>query len=218
MSETSRRIKDVVYDFDGTLADSGEVNLEAMATVLGREPFTAEEVEELRARTTLESMKKLGVKRRQLPDLLLKGRRIAGQNMHRIGVFEGIPEALGELGEADYGQFVLSTNSAENISEFLARHGLAGNITEVYGGAGMLSKARRLTSLIRKEGLVAAQCVYVGDEGRDIDAAREAGLLSVAVTWGFQNAEALEAHGPDALVASPMELVGTIEALSAAAA
>lgn len=218
MSETPRQIDDVVHDFDGTIADSGEVNLEVMAKVLNRDPFTAEEVEEIRALTTLEGMEKLGVKKWQLPRLLVRGRRIAGQNMHRIDAFEGMPEAIGQLSDDGYGQYVLSTNSTGNIRELLDRHDLVDAMTDIYGGSSMLGKAKRLTKLIRREGLVAARCVYVGDEGRDIEAAREAGMRCVAVAWGFQNAELLEAHEPDALVETPAELVEAIHSLSFAGA
>lgn len=214
MSEVPRKVKNVVHDFDGTLADSGAINLEAMAIVLRRDPFTREEAESLRSLTTLESMKKLGVKKRQLPRLIVQGQRIVGRNMHRIGVFEGIPDAIDRLHEKGYAQYVLSTNSSDNIWELLGRHGLAGSIAEVYGGAGMLSKAKRLAALIKKEDLVAAECVYTGDETRDIEAARKAGVHCAAVTWGFQDADLLAAYEPDVLVESPSELVAAIDSLS----
>jgi phosphoglycolate phosphatase len=218
MSETPRQIDDVVHDFDGTIADSGEANLSAMATVLGRDPFTLEEVEDMRSRTTRENMRQLGVRGWQLPRLLLKGQRIVGEKLDDIEVFEGMPDALAQLAEEGYGQYVLSTNSSENISRFLALNGLAGAVADVYGGVSMLGKARKLSRLVSTEGLVAERTVYVGDEGRDIEAAREAGMRCVAVAWGFQNAEALEAHEPDALVGSPPELVDAIHDLSFAGA
>jgi phosphoglycolate phosphatase len=218
MSEIPRKIDDVVHDFDGTIADSGEANLAAMATVLGRDPFTLEEVEDMRSRTTKENMRRLGVRKWQLPRLLLKGQQLIGENMDRIQVFQGMPEAIDQLDEGGYGQYVLSTNSSENISRFLALHGLTDRIADVYGGVNMLGKARKLSKLVKVEGLDAERTVYVGDEGRDIEAAREAGMRCVAVAWGFQNAELLEAHEPDALASSPMELVEAIHSLSFASA
>ncbi|HEX5744382.1 MAG TPA: HAD hydrolase-like protein [Candidatus Saccharimonadales bacterium] len=218
MSEAPRHINAAIHDFDGTLADSGAVNLEAMAQVLGRDAFTAEEVEDIRRLTTLQGMQMLGIRKWQLPRLLLRGQRIVAQNMHRVDVFEGIPEAIGELDAEGYSQYVLSTNSAENIRTLLDRHDLTASMRDIHGGAGMFGKARRLTNLIKREGLLAEHCVYVGDEGRDVEAARKAGVQCVAVAWGFQDAKTLAAHEPDALVTSPAELADAIRSLQAAAA
>ena len=53
----------------------------------------------------------------------------------------------------------------------------------------------------------------VGDEARDIEAARGAGMLSVAVAWGFQDPDTLAAHDPDVLVTAPSELAVAINSL-----
>jgi phosphoglycolate phosphatase len=50
---------------------------------------------------------------------------------------------------------------------------------------------------------------YVGDEVRDIVAAKEVGVSSVAVTWGYSRRSALEAERPDVLVDRPEQL-GTL--------
>lgn len=217
MSEDSYGIEAIIFDFDGTLADSAEVNLEATAEVLKRDPFTLEEIEAFRTLTAQENMKKLGVKKRQLPGLLLRGQRIARENMHRIPAFPGIPEAIDQIGRKGYDRYILSTNSPRNINTFLGRNGLDGSITKVYGGADLFGKARRLSRLMRREGLLAAECVYVGDEQRDIEAAREAGIQCVAVAWGYQTAELLSRHNPDGLAASPDELVDIIDSFARAA-
>ncbi len=49
--------------------------------------------------------------------------------------------------------------------------------------------------------------LYVGDTAVDIEAARAAGLRSVAVTWGFRDRAVLEAAQPDALIEHPSMLL-----------
>lgn len=217
MSEDLYRIEAIIFDFDGTLADSAEVNLEATAEVLKRDPFTPEEIEVFRTLTAQETMKKLRIKKWQLPSLLLKGQRIARENMHRIPAFPGMPEAIDQLDKKGYDRYILSTNSLNNIHAFLGRNSLDDSITKVYGGADLFGKARRLSRLMRREGLLPAECVYVGDEQRDIEAAREAGIQCVAVTWGYQTAELLARHDPDGLAESPNELVDIIDSFARAA-
>jgi phosphoglycolate phosphatase len=46
----------------------------------------------------------------------------------------------------------------------------------------------------------------VGDETRDIDAAREAGVQCAAVTWGIHSRQVLQKHAPAAIIDKPEEL------------
>jgi phosphoglycolate phosphatase len=55
--------------------------------------------------------------------------------------------------------------------------------------------------------LASDECVYVGDETRDVEAARKAGMRSAAVTWGFNSRELLEKSRPDFLIDRPGELL-----------
>jgi pyrophosphatase PpaX len=48
---------------------------------------------------------------------------------------------------------------------------------------------------------------YVGDSPFDIESGRTAGVVTIAVTWGFFSRDALEAVGPDRIVETPGELV-----------
>ncbi len=54
---------------------------------------------------------------------------------------------------------------------------------------------------------------YVGDEVRDVVAARQAQVKSIAVTWGFNTLTALQQAQPHALIEQPQELL-TILGLS----
>ncbi len=54
------------------------------------------------------------------------------------------------------------------------------------------------------------RCVYVGDAVVDIEAARAAGMLSIAVTWGAQDRASLLAAGPDHLVDTTGELTALL--------
>ena len=60
------------------------------------------------------------------------------------------------------------------------------------------------------QNLHVSELVYVCDETRDVQAARKAGLRSIAVTWGFNSRKALEKAGPDFIIDQPDELLGII--------
>jgi len=70
--------------------------------------------------------------------------------------------------------------------------------------APLLEAARRL-------GLAAQRCAYVGDDRRDVDAGRAAGMLTIVAAWGYLGeGDAPEAWGADRLIACPDELPGLI--------
>jgi 2-phosphoglycolate phosphatase len=57
-------------------------------------------------------------------------------------------------------------------------------------------------------GIAPPNCMYVGDDLRDIQAARAAGMPVVAATYGYLgDGELPETWGADALIASPIELL-----------
>jgi phosphoglycolate phosphatase-like HAD superfamily hydrolase len=48
--------------------------------------------------------------------------------------------------------------------------------------------------------------IYIGDEIRDVKAAKKAAIPVAAVGWGFNSAGALEAFSPDFLLSHPDDL------------
>ncbi|HEY5478632.1 MAG TPA: HAD-IA family hydrolase, partial [Gaiellaceae bacterium] len=68
---------------------------------------------------------------------------------------------------------------------------------------------------LRKLEATPAEAAYVGDSPFDVEAANAAGLRSIAVTWGgIHPEERLLAAGPDAIVATPADLVTALGARS----
>ncbi|HVQ44374.1 MAG TPA: HAD-IA family hydrolase [Candidatus Saccharimonadia bacterium] len=206
-------MKAIIFDFDGTIADSFDMFIEVMMVLLRRtQPLTAAQIEDLRQSSTREVIKKLGIKPWQIPRLMLKGRREMSARMERVQAFDGLPEALREL-SSQYSLYILSTNSEENIATFLKKYQLGNNIDRIYGNIGLMGKAKGLKKLPQQASLDRADCVYVGDETRDIEAARQAGMSCIAVGWGYNGAEALRSFAPDALAETPGALLEIIRGL-----
>jgi phosphoglycolate phosphatase len=62
--------------------------------------------------------------------------------------------------------------------------------------ASLFGKARKIRSVLRRTGADPSRTILIGDEARDIDAARAAGIASGAVAWGYADVESLRARGP----------------------
>lgn len=62
-----------------------------------------------------------------------------------------------------------------------------------------------------RAGLEPAQCCFVGDDRRDVQAGHDAGLYTVAVQWGYLDGGDPHAWGADAVVAHPRDLTGLLK-------
>jgi phosphoglycolate phosphatase len=195
----------VIFDFDGTLADSarwfaGELN--ALAVRFGFRQVTEAEIEDLRGRDTREVLQFLGVPRWKLPFIARCVRRRMAADAEAIQLFPGAKALLRRLAGQGVVLGVVSSNSAQNVRCILGAEAAA--LVEHYEcGAGLFGKAAKFRKLVRRARVQPAQTLCIGDETRDIEAARAAGLASGAVVWGYARREILAARAPTWLFESP---------------
>ncbi len=201
-------MKKIIFDFDGTLADSFETLLGLFGEITGRQQkLTAEEINKLRGSSIRQIMKHLKVRPWQIPRLALRAKRLMGPKIKDIKTFPELPAVIKDLHRDDYEMFILSTNSPDNISAFLKTNGLDSYFIRIYGDIALLRKSAALRKIIKQEKWAAKDVIYVGDEQRDVEAAHRAGIRIVAVSWGFNYAKVLEQAKPDALATTPQALL-----------
>lgn len=204
----------VIFDFDGTLADSAtwfRGALDQMAVKHRFRPVRDDaEAERLRGLRTREIMSALGISMWQLPRLAIELRMLATAAADRIALFDGIGELLDTLAARDIVLAVVSSNAEATVRRVLGAR--EARVAHFSCGASLFGKAAKLTQLVRRLGVPSASVLCVGDEIRDIEAARQAGLACVAVTWGYATAAALRAAGPDRIVSTVRELAEHMDA------
>ncbi|MCI9879545.1 MULTISPECIES: HAD-IA family hydrolase [Methylobacterium] len=187
----------VVFDFDGTLADSfpwfaGIIN--GVADRYGFARIAEHETETLRSMDARAIVRHLGIPAWKLPLITRHMHRLAARDIAAIPLFPGVPDLLAELDGAGLRLGIASSNREATIRRKLGP--AAGRFTHYACGAALFGKARRLRALIRDAGMVPSEVLYVGDEIRDHQAATEAGCAFGAVAWGYSRAEALAARAP----------------------
>jgi phosphoglycolate phosphatase len=204
----------IIFDFDGTIADSFGVIVDIFEHITRRpEKLSKEAIAELRGYPVETVASRLKVSWWRMPWLLFRGRRLMGKRMAEIPVFEGIPTVIEELHAEGHQLFVLSSNSSRNVKKFLKAHHLYKYFIEIRGNAGLIGKSRVLKRLMRANNLDLKDCIYIGDETRDILATRIIGMRIIAVSWGFANAEFLESLNPTAMAHTPQDIVKILEEL-----
>lgn len=202
------RQRAVIFDFDGTLADSLPAVIQVFEEMTGRiGHYSLEQVQAYRDLSVPELMRELKVPRWKAPLLLIRGRKMLRNHLHGISVHEGIPELLQTLCDEGVPLYVLSSNSTENLHSYLAWHKLSHFFKGVYGGASLVGKAPRLLKMVEDECIDIERSWYVGDEMRDVSAARAVGFQAASVTWGYNTRAALESKHPDIVVDTTKQLL-----------
>ena len=188
----------VIFDFDGTLADSADWFISMTNEVARRFRFrqiSDDEVAMLRGRSSREVVAYMRVPAWKMPFIARHTRKLVAENTSEIPLFPGSPALIRRLHEGGVVLALVSSNSEANVRKILGPE-LAACITHYACGASMFGKTPKFRKVIRKAGARHGQVLSIGDETRDIEAASRAGIDSGAVTWGYARPEILEAHRP----------------------
>mgnify|MGYP003672209606 FL=1 len=130
-------------------------------------------------------------------------------------LYPGMPELLSVLERANIPWGVVSNKTEVYVKPIIAALGLAERSRCAIGGD-TAARAKPypdpLFLAAEQLGVNAADCIYVGDDERDIVAGRAAGMLTVAAAYGYCGTES-SPHDweADLLIDSPLALIDHLE-------
>jgi phosphoglycolate phosphatase len=204
----------ILFDFDGVLADTlGDLlqfGQEACNELGVKHIATKDDLSSLEVMSFATYGQQMGV-----PDHLID--EFVRRCLAKFGTKQSPPEIFTGLNDVVRGLFksniigVITGNSTENVKAFLAEHCLAECICAIYGVDTPGSKVEKILQAQSQFSTEGKMVFMVGDSASDVRAAKQAGIKSIAVTWGHQSAETLLRAGPDYLIYSPTELLKVIE-------
>ncbi|MGB3436968.1 HAD hydrolase-like protein [Achromobacter sp.] len=200
------------FDFDGTLADTMpwfNSILNTVADKYGFRKIDTSEREQLRHRDAAEILKFLGIPLWKLPAIMAHVRTLMQEIDPSVHLFDGIPDALARLKSGGLRLAVVSSNSIENVQRVLGAE-TAALFDDYECGTDLFGKSAKIDRLLRQHGTAPERFLLVGDEMRDIDAARKAGVRVGSVAWGYNHVEALRERGPDELFLTVADLPATL--------
>ena len=127
--------------------------------------------------------------------------------------FDGIPELLDAL-EAQGSRWGIVTNKPEKLArDLMPMLGWEMRCGVLIGGDSLPERKPHPMPMFHAAEVMGAApnaCVYVGDDRRDIDAARAAGMPSIAALWGYRVAgDEPSDWGADVMVEHPTDLLQT---------
>ena len=187
-----------IFDFDGTLADSFPWFMRRVNDIAERHRFNRiqdHEVETLRGYSARQMMAHLRLPAWRLPFVAREMRMRLAQEIHDIRAFDGVPAMLRALADAGVVLSIVTSNSVQNVRTLLGAE-VFGMISHVECGASMFGKRARFRRVLRRSGTPAARAISIGDEIRDSEASRAAGIDFGAVAWGYTTPASLRAQSP----------------------
>lgn len=209
----------IIFDLDGTLVDSLPGIAEALNAALATEGLPGHLEQVVRGfvgdglETTVWRACPTQLRGHELVARLVEAFRAFYQDCWRRGTrtYPGVPELLAELDADGALLAVLSNKSHAFTVEMVAEIFPERSFTAVFGlRPGMAQKPDPSGALEIADafGKQPAQCRLIGDSTIDIETARNAGMRSCAVTWGYHDAPRLLAAAPDVVVADVDALRG----------
>ncbi len=198
------RYKLVIFDFDGTLADS----LPWMVTILDQvaDKFHVKRVdpndlEELRGYSARQLFQLYEIPFWKLALMGSYVRRQMGENINQIQLFPGVDRLLERLDERGIPLALVTSNSFENACQVLGPANAA-RFRYLECGVSLFGKSPKLQKILRKSKVAPGDAICIGDEIRDIEAAKKIKIPFGAVSWGYTRLTALQAHGPEEVFSS----------------
>jgi phosphoglycolate phosphatase len=189
-------LKKVVFDFDGTLADSFTQMIGLIKEI--RPGITENDIEIYRNEGARSFQKKIKMSMIELVRLVKKLKIEHGKIIEEARAFPEIKEMIVGLRERGIEVGILSSNNKDNIEKWLDKTGI--KVDWIVSESNLFGKNLAIGKVKSDD------MIYVGDEVRDVDACKKARVKIVAVAWGFNTKKALENAGADYVVESVIEL------------
>ncbi|WDV08243.1 HAD-IA family hydrolase [Lysinibacillus irui] len=205
-------MKHIIFDFDGTLADSTAVFASAWNTLAQKYKFKGIELKEI------DALKKLSISERsklfdfpmyKLPMILPQFYKLYRQSLNDVHLFDGMKEVLLEIDKRGYKILIISSNSKDNILEFLKMNGIH-CVADVLCSNRIFGKDKVMKKFLKESNVHSSDVLYIGDEQRDIVACKKAGVPIAWVEWGYDAKEVVKNEEPEYRVATPQEILEII--------
>ena len=200
----------ILFDFDGVLADTLSDMLtfaqEACAQLGFPRTPTSADLNALETMSFVEYGRQLKLPPEHVDAFVRHCLRMFNNRPGPPKIFDGMAKVVSEA--ANHNTLAIITgNTTPTVKGFLREYGLQEYIQLVIGVEQSGTRPEKIKSALKELARQGDVAYMVGDSVSDIRAAMQAGIKSIAVSWGHQDASRLLGTKPDYLVESPQELL-----------
>jgi phosphoglycolate phosphatase len=186
----------VIFDFDGTLADSFKWFVNTINSVANRfrfKPLDLKRLEEFRGCSARQMMAYAELSMWKLPWVTRAMRRLMTERIDEICLFDGVGTVLKNLDAARVNIAVVTTNARENVLRVLG-HDNAALVGHFGCGASLFGKRGKVRAAVKASGVALDEVLCVGDEIRDAEMAAALGVDFAGVSWGYTHPHVLQRY------------------------
>ena len=202
-------VKYIIFDFDGTLVDSKDAVISGFNQLAQKHSFKKiqpGDIDYLRQLPVKERCKILNVPAYKLPYFAVEFYSLYKNSVRDLVMFNGVKELLEALNKKGYKLAIISSNSKENIKEFMEKNRIE-CIQQIICSNKIFGKDKVIKKFLRDNKLKSSEAIYVGDEQRDILACKKSGVKIIWVEWGFDAVDIVIQESPDYMVSAPGEIL-----------
>lgn len=181
--------KHIIFDFDGTIANSVPIFLKIyneLATEKNFKLISAETIPQIRHLSYLKRAEYLGIPLYQIPFIIPVLYKKYKQNIQSLQAYDGIFDFLTTLQQQGFTLDIVSSNSKENILQFLDNQNFT-HFKNIYCSENFMGKDKVLKKLLKATEYPLRECLYIGDENRDIEACMKISMDCAWVNWGYED-------------------------------
>lgn len=201
-----------VFDFDGTLADSFPWLVSILDDLAERFHFkklSEAELEHLRRQTVSDSLKAHDMPLWKLAVIGAEVHRLMARDIHHIRLFPGMDDMLADLHRRGTRLALVTSNTLENARAVLGAEN-ASRFDFFACGVSLLGKPAKVRPILARSRVDPRQTIMIGDELRDLEAARKLGVHFGAVGWGYTPLEVMLPHAPELVFNTVAEMAAAL--------
>ncbi len=198
-------IKAIIFDFDGVIWDTYEINFALSKTF--DSSISEQDFRDHHNGNVFEKPK-IQFKPEDIPVFFAKQKKLFTER----NLFPVI-NILKSLA-SDYKLFIVSSTVDENIVYFLGIGQILPLFWQVLWSTTHRSKVEKFKMIFDAYNLAKDECIFVTDTIWDIKEAKHLDLLTIAVSWGYHPTELLQKEEPFTIVDNPEALLKIIHELS----
>jgi phosphoglycolate phosphatase len=207
-----RKYENVIFDFDGTLADSYQWFLSIFDEIAQRYSLPRldqSELLQLRKVDIRQISRQFNIPLWKIVQIGSHVQKKMASQIDKVLLVDGMQAVLDQLAAAGVRMAVVTSNAEENVKQVLGPVNVS-RFEAFEAGVTLYGKKAKIDKVLMKMDVDPRRVLSIGDELRDMKSSHQAGVAFGAVGWGATELDVFRTHNPDELFTQPEEIVNVV--------